>query len=38
MSLLKCYLFGAVKPTKNANFDKYSYSEYSVQFNSLSLF
>ena len=38
MSLLKCCLFGAVKLTKNADFDKYSYSGYCVRFNSRSLF
>ena len=38
MSLLKCCLLEAVKLTKNTDFDKYSYSGYSVRFNSLSLF
>ena len=31
-------LFGAVKLTKNVDFDKYSYLGYSIRFNSRSLF
>ena len=35
---LKDYLFGAVKLTKNANPNKYSYSGYNVGFDSRSIF
>ena len=34
---LKDYLFGAVKLTKNADPNKYSYSEYGIGFDSRSI-
>ena len=36
--ILKDHLFGAVKLTKNADPDKYSYSRYGIGLDSRSLF